>query len=757
MANELHIELLNRGVAEWNAWRQENPEVRPDLSEADLSGADLRDANLNGADLSGADLSGTNLSDANVSGTRFGTDIPPNRQPFLFSESEKLDLMSRGAIFEKNEELPAWLTDTSLKSTIGSAQRTYLDSTDSVTEDLCQSIRLPAEQKRVKREQGEERKKRIESQVERAPSVPCTVPYKASFSRTVLSSAPVSTTNTHCYVYAEMDDRVIVDWLTTLEVIVSGDRLEWQSSATAQSGKISVDSTKRIVVQVIAKSNFVVEKVRYRRTLIYRIFQFIFGLITNSLRHRADRVELAPPKSGRQSKLYFDLRATDLGEGEVWVVVRQGQVSLLQLSLKPLIVSNRAEARLPTPAQLASTQFGRTTFAPSLLSSTAAPAEQEPTVTKIRTEGSITEFPTQPESLHQLRIIEQRNGNLISYRYELDSPALKIFQDFQSQPITSERLDYVEHLYQEIESRWGSSADDVEAFTAELRAFGGKLFDELFPEALRSILWQRHNQIQSIMVISTEPFIPWELVHLKQPGQSHLPEETKFLGQMGLVRWLYGSSPPQTMQIRPTRAKYVIPQYPDSRYRLPQAEQELQFLEDTFQAIAIDPQPTPVRNALETGNFDLLHFAGHGLAEQGNIANAKLMLQGRVENGKYVQSYLNATTVEQYCKLSSSNRPMIVLNACEAGRKGYTLTGVGGFAQAFLKGGAGVFVGTLWSVGDRPARVFTETFYKGLMAGLPLAEATVRARETSRQSGDATWLAYVVYGHPHLKVEHESL
>jgi CHAT domain-containing protein len=181
--------------------------------------------------------------------------------------------------------------------------------------------------------------------------------------------------------------------------------------------------------------------------------------------------------------------------------------------------------------------------------------------------------------------------------------------------------------------------------------------------------------------------------------------------------------------------------------------QESQFLENIFQAIAIDPQPTPVRNVLETGSFDLLHFAGHGLAEQGNIANAKLMLQGRVENGKYVQSYLSATTVEQYSNLSSSNRPMVVLNACEAGRKGYTLTGVGGFAQAFLKGGAGVFVGTLWSVGDRPARMFTETFYEGLMAGLTLAEATIRAREASQQSGDATWLAYVVYGHPYLKVK----
>ena len=39
-----------------------------------------------------------------------------------------------------SQTLLTWLTDTSLKSTIGSAQRTYLDSTDSVTEDLCQSI-----------------------------------------------------------------------------------------------------------------------------------------------------------------------------------------------------------------------------------------------------------------------------------------------------------------------------------------------------------------------------------------------------------------------------------------------------------------------------------------------------------------------------------------------------------------------------------------------------------------------------------------
>jgi len=44
-------------------------------------------------------------------------------------------------VWLNSAEWVTWLTDTSLKNTIGSAQRTSLDSTDSVTEDLCQSIR----------------------------------------------------------------------------------------------------------------------------------------------------------------------------------------------------------------------------------------------------------------------------------------------------------------------------------------------------------------------------------------------------------------------------------------------------------------------------------------------------------------------------------------------------------------------------------------------------------------------------------------
>jgi uncharacterized protein YjbI with pentapeptide repeats len=44
MANDEHVALL-KGVAAWNGWRDENLDIRPNLSGADLSEADLSDAN----------------------------------------------------------------------------------------------------------------------------------------------------------------------------------------------------------------------------------------------------------------------------------------------------------------------------------------------------------------------------------------------------------------------------------------------------------------------------------------------------------------------------------------------------------------------------------------------------------------------------------------------------------------------------------------------------------------------------------------
>ncbi len=67
MADEKQIARLREGVAAWNRWREENPGVRPDLSEADLREADLRGANLRGADPRGANLRGADFRGADLS------------------------------------------------------------------------------------------------------------------------------------------------------------------------------------------------------------------------------------------------------------------------------------------------------------------------------------------------------------------------------------------------------------------------------------------------------------------------------------------------------------------------------------------------------------------------------------------------------------------------------------------------------------------------------------------------------------------
>ena len=78
MANEEHLHVFKQGVAVWNQWRKEHPEIQPNLWQAnlrgnsrtgpDLSGIDLHDAQLAMANLSGATLHRANLSKAVLTG-----------------------------------------------------------------------------------------------------------------------------------------------------------------------------------------------------------------------------------------------------------------------------------------------------------------------------------------------------------------------------------------------------------------------------------------------------------------------------------------------------------------------------------------------------------------------------------------------------------------------------------------------------------------------------------------------------------------
>lgn len=88
MANSNHLDILRLGVAAWNQWREENAQIRPDLSGADISGTEsachdqtrevflhgerLYWSNLPRIDLHDADLSQANLSQAYLAEANFG-------------------------------------------------------------------------------------------------------------------------------------------------------------------------------------------------------------------------------------------------------------------------------------------------------------------------------------------------------------------------------------------------------------------------------------------------------------------------------------------------------------------------------------------------------------------------------------------------------------------------------------------------------------------------------------------------------------
>ncbi|MEQ9337624.1 MAG: CHAT domain-containing protein [Miltoncostaeaceae bacterium] len=498
---------------------------------------------------------------------------------------------------------------------------------------------------------------------------------------------------------AQMPPAVAVDQVVSVEVQIARRALRAAAGSRTAAGAADADPDAGLIVQVVPKANLELAG--------------------------EGRVEVPVPAVGAEpAALYFDVRGTDAGPGELWVVARQGSVPLMTLTLTPEVTAGATDpAARPVRAR------GR--------SADAAPeAGWEP----------------------MLAITEEERGGARVYRFTLQAPQLGAYDQFTSERITGDRQEYVAGLYRRIEERWLSSGEDERAFAQELRAFGYELLMELFPEDLRAWLWKHRTALRGVMVTSTEPFIPWELVHLASPRGRGLPRETAFLGQAGLVRWRYGGWPATDLRLRPGRARHIVPDYPTEELALDDVAREGDFLSRTLGSSAVAADSASVRRLLARGSrLDLIHFAGHGEADGGDIGGAALLLEGRMEEGRYIEDRLLAGTVRAHARLEGkAGGPIVVLNACQVGRRGPTLTGIGGFADAFLEAGARAFVSSLWSVGDVQAHAFAESLYAGLIAGGSLAEATTSARAAARRRGDAAWLAYVVYGHPNARVVEED-
>jgi hypothetical protein len=415
MANQEQLERLLQGAKGWNQWRQENPGIIPNLDGAYLCGVYLRGADLRYAKLSGANLSYAKLSRADLRGAFLrgaflrgaflrGADL---RYAFLHGADLRYAFLHgadlRGANLSYAKLSRAFLRGADLRGaylSYAKLSRADLEGADLEGADLEGAdfeVFKDADFEVGIFEDFGSMGGMGGANLEADNLSKDYLELKSLFeSLDSLSPEKCDPPSAFCYVSAEMDERVVVNRPTSVEVVVSKELLERATTAVSQGGSINLKADQRLIVQVVPKTNFVPEG--------------------------DDRFEVDPPEKGKPQTLNFDLRATHLGEGEVWVVLRQTQQALLTLILRPQIVENRNALKASAPMQLLS--------APPAASSEASSAQ------RIRATESVTDLPTPSASLHQLRIIERRNGNQITYLYELNSPLLAFCPCMSRNPLT---------------------------------------------------------------------------------------------------------------------------------------------------------------------------------------------------------------------------------------------------------------------------------------------------------------------------------
>lgn len=321
---------------------------------------------------------------------------------------------------------------------------------------------------------------------------------------------------------------------------------------------------------------------------------------------------------------------------------------------------------------------------------------------------------------------------LLSYKRELNL----WFDEFHTPETSVTPQGFLEETFAHL-NRMHSQATDSEAlFFERLNSIGTNLYGRLFPDDLKALYWETlRDNVQSIVIISYEPWIPWELVRPFHPDTKQA-EDGFLCEKFDLTRWLSGAAPPDVISLE--RLGLIV-----ATSDLESAESEAVEIKQLFGEKAEDVSPSgeAVYQLLKTGGFSGLHFACHGEynAKEPDWSNLYLA-EGAT---------LCPIDVDGDKLVFGKDRPFVFLNACETGQGGYALTGLGGWAEAFIRraNGSG-FVGSIWEANDESAYKFAVSFYRNLLEGKTVAEAARLARRSIRRAGDPTWLSYTVYANP---------
>ncbi|HSK79428.1 MAG TPA: hypothetical protein VLQ45_23445, partial [Thermoanaerobaculia bacterium] len=161
----------------------------------------------------------------------------------------------------------------------------------------------------------------------------------------------------------------------------------------------------------------------------------------------------------------------------------------------------------------------------------------------------------------------------------------------------------------------------------KLASLGHQLWNELVPSGFGQHYRIIRSTVRTWMIVTDEPWIPWELI---KPYDDSLPEnviDDDFLGRkFQLTRWLAGSKPP-SLEIEIRRLAAIR-----TDKTLPQSDTEGAHLTGLALRSGVDDasprvtKPGALLSFFETGGTHLLHFIGHGTFEAGQADESAIPL-----------------------------------------------------------------------------------------------------------------------------------
>ena len=204
------------------------------------------------------------------------------------------------------------------------------------------------------------------------------------------------------------------------------------------------------------------------------------------------------------------------------------------------------------------------------------------------------------------------------------------------------------------------------------------------------------------------------------------------------------------VKARPLESALVVgnPRADTAAPTLPDAEREARDIAALYdkRELLVDDEASKARFVERAPDFDVVHFAGHGVSNDEYPALSRLLLAGPSESSRSLLAHEISAM-----RLTRTN--LVVLAACRTSagriRRG---EGVLSLARPFLAAGVPTVVASLWDVDDRASHALFVAFHRALRRGASVVDAMREAQLRALAESDqvlrdpANWATFVVIG-----------